>query len=134
MIRLKAFTIFKGIVIHPSIGEGAALLGPDGINPTAVVFIEHRACTVGTILENKSPAVWRDLSLVRNEVRFAHSEMRGNLRRIVVLESDNPLDPAARPALPTLEILVHLNNTFGTTAPLPQTGSLTELGATSGSP
>ena len=134
MKRRKAFTIVKGIVIHPSIREGAALLRPDGINPTAVVFIEHRACTVGTILENKSPAVWRDLSLVRDEVRFAHSEMRGNLRRIVVLESDNPLDPAARPALPTLEILVHLNNTFGTTAPLPQTGSLTELGATSGSP
>ena len=85
MKRLKAFTIVKGIVIHPSIREGAALLGPDGINPTAVVFIEHRACTVGTILENKSPAVWRDLSLVRDEVRFAHSEMRGNLRRIVVL-------------------------------------------------
>ena len=81
-----------------------ALFGSDWIDAATVLLVKHRACSIGTILQHQPLAIRRKVCFVGNEVRLAHPEMRGNPRRVAILQADYTLNAATGSALTADEI------------------------------
>ena len=99
--RLQAWTIGCRLLIHPLVGEGAALFWTNRINTAAVLRIEHRTGSIGTVLQDQPLSVGRNIRLIGDEVRLAHSQIRGNPRRVTVLQANYALNTATSSALMT---------------------------------
>ena len=98
----------RGIGVRPLEREGAAFIGLDRVDATEVVGGQVGARAVGTTSEHEAFAIGRKLRLAFDELGFAHAEKRGDADNFGIRHADNTvLDPAARPASPTLEITFH---------------------------
>ena len=99
----------RRIGIRPLERKCAAFIGLDRVDATEAVGGQVGAGAVGTTSEHETFAIGRKLRLAFNELGLAHAEKSGNAGNFGIRHADNTvLDPAARPASPTLEINFHV--------------------------
>ena len=98
----------RRIGIRPFKRECAAFIGLDWVDATEIVSGQVGTGAIGTTSEHETFAIGRKLRLAFNELGLAHAEKRGNADYFGIRHADDTvLDPAARPASPTLEITFH---------------------------